>query len=89
MHGFKYSKPFLFSLIYSLVGIISLLGILKGSPINSDYFFLGILICLPIDFISFTLLYTNVTPVWIIVIIQIINFFIFWKVLTIIFIKKK
>ncbi len=89
MKKLKYSKSLLFSLIYSLIGLISLLGTMKGSPINNDIFFLGILICFPIDFISFALLFTNGISVWAVLLIQTITFFVLWKIVTKIFSHTK
>jgi len=78
----KYSKLLIFSLLYSLLGVISLLGIMKDSPIYAEYFYFGVLICLPIDFISLALLFTSNVSIWTILIIQFITFFLLWRLLT-------
>ncbi len=76
------TKSFYMSLIISLIyvgfGTFSLLGILTISPFYNELFYIGVFICMPVDFIGFAILFTEENSLWLVMIIQIIMFFLFW-----------
>ena len=76
-----YKKAFIISAIYVGIGTFSLLGIMTNMPFYNGLYFIGVIICLPVDFIGIAILFTMGSKLWLIILIQILMFIILWYLL--------
>lgn len=71
-------KSLIISLVYVGIGTLSLLSLYPQSPIGTEIAWLGLLLTLPVTFISFGIMYTESDSLNSILLTQLIVLFIFW-----------
>ncbi len=81
-------KSFLYSLIYVGIGTISVLGLYPSSPLYWDWSYIGVLLTFPVSALSFGIAYGAGTSYTLILLIQLVMFFICWFILYRVMMKR-
>ncbi len=82
-------KSFLYSLIYVGIATISLLGIYPSSPLFFEWSYIAVLLTFPVSVLGFALSYAMGISYALILLLQLIMFFICWFITYRVMMKRK
>jgi|GEM_PF-7104764 len=69
------------SFLYVGLATISVLSLPHDSPLHGSWMFIGIVITLPVSFISFGIMYMEPSGYYLVLLVQFIHFLLLWAIL--------
>ncbi|MNK03716.1 hypothetical protein D3C87_215660 [compost metagenome] len=76
-----YKLSFIYSLSYVGLGTLSILSLYPSSLFYGEWVFIALLITLPVNFVSFVVVFSEADATGLVLIVQALMFLIFWLIL--------